>query len=81
MFTELPEGRRPVLEVVVHLVDQAEPGRPPGVEVGARHEDDLGAGRAAQGAQVLTLAPFTADDALEFLSRRLTPARVGRERA
>jgi tetratricopeptide (TPR) repeat protein len=37
------------------------------------------AGLLAQGAQVLTLAPFTQDDAVRFLCRRLTTRRVERE--
>jgi tetratricopeptide (TPR) repeat protein len=37
------------------------------------------AGLLAQGAQVLTLAPFNQDDALRFLARRLTTRRVERE--
>jgi tetratricopeptide (TPR) repeat protein len=37
------------------------------------------AGLLAQGAQVLTLAPFTEDDAVRFLCRRLTTRRVERE--
>jgi tetratricopeptide (TPR) repeat protein/transcriptional regulator with XRE-family HTH domain len=36
-------------------------------------------GLLAQGAQVLTLAPFTGDDALRFLARRLGAGRVERE--
>jgi tetratricopeptide (TPR) repeat protein len=36
-------------------------------------------GLIAQGAQVLTLAPFTQQNALRFLARRLTPRRVQRE--
>lgn len=38
------------------------------------------AGLQAQGARVLTLAPFGTDDAREFLVRRLGAARVGDER-
>ena len=36
-------------------------------------------GLVAQGAQVLTLPPFTQHDAIRFLARRLTPRRVERE--
>jgi tetratricopeptide (TPR) repeat protein len=38
-------------------------------------------GLQAQGARVLTLAPFTTGDAQEFLARRLGAVRVGGERA
>jgi tetratricopeptide (TPR) repeat protein len=38
------------------------------------------AGLQAQGARVLTLAPFTSDDARDFLVRRLGAVRVGDER-
>jgi tetratricopeptide (TPR) repeat protein len=61
----------------VEQVRQLIPGSP-GCLVVVTSRKEL-AGLIVQGAHVLTLAPFTGDDALKFLARRLGPARVERE--
>jgi tetratricopeptide (TPR) repeat protein/transcriptional regulator with XRE-family HTH domain len=61
----------------VEQVRQLIPGSP-GCLVVVTSRNEL-AGLIAQGAQVLTLTPFTGDEALWFLARRLGAARVERE--
>ena len=61
----------------VEQVRQLIPGSP-GCLVVVTSRKEL-AGLIVQGAHVLTLAPFTGDDALKFLARRLGAGRVERE--
>ena len=63
-----------------HDVEQVRPLIPgsPDCLVVVTSRNDL-IGLVAEGAHAMRLAPFTLDDALELLTRRLTPGRVERE--
>ena len=63
-----------------HEVEQVRPLIPgsPGCLVVVTSRNEL-AGLIAEGARVLTLAPFTDGEAVRFLTRRLGTVRVGRE--
>jgi len=81
LYRTLAAGRRLLIAVDnAREADQVRPLIPgsPACLVVVTSRNTL-AGLAAQGARVLTLAPFTAGDAREFLVRRLGAARVERE--